>query len=81
MGGSTAPAHGDGAPACVDMVDPVREYQFFCFCSSFLFLCISFFDMCACFFPLRPLAWKRCRLMFSCVALLPVRLVGPNEVV
>lgn len=29
VGGSTAPAHDDGAPACVDMVDPVREYQFF----------------------------------------------------
>jgi len=27
VGGSAAPAHGDGAPACVDMVDPRAAYR------------------------------------------------------
>lgn len=38
LGGSTAPARGDEAPACVDTVDSVRELFMYLsvFCSSFL---------------------------------------------
>jgi hypothetical protein len=45
VGGSTAPAHGDGAPAFVDMVDLVREL--FVYVSIFFLFLLLVFVLCA----------------------------------